>query len=119
MYKQLEENPPSPKFHVFLEAVGITDVKFYTHSEKYLAPGGIFVSVGPYPHGFSGFLESVHLVLEAFIRPRFLGGVKRKFMYVMHALYPLFELNDAISLSTKLPFEDFKKYAQYVEDGEI
>ncbi|KAI0086310.1 hypothetical protein BDY19DRAFT_960779 [Irpex rosettiformis] len=102
VYKQLEENPPSPKFHFLLEAVGITDVTLYTHCEKYLAPGGIFLSVGPYPHGFHGFLEALHLTFEAFLRPKFLGGVKRKFI-----------------LTTTLPFEDFKTYAQYVADSKV
>ncbi|KAI0818932.1 hypothetical protein BC629DRAFT_1278810 [Irpex lacteus] len=96
VWKQLEENPPSPKFHVFVEAVGVTEPRLYTHSDKYLAPNGIFISVGPTPHGFSGVLEALHLVAAGLLRPRILGGVKPKFA---------------------LPFDDFKKFDQYVIDG--
>lgn len=77
-YQQLLDNPPSPKFHAILEAVGNTDVPLYAKSEAYLAPGGLFISVGPYPHGLSGFGQLLRLLLEI-CRPAFLGGVKRKF----------------------------------------
>ncbi|KAI0689116.1 hypothetical protein BC835DRAFT_1407907 [Cytidiella melzeri] len=101
VYKQLEENPPSPKFHVFLEAVGNTDVYMYSHSEKYLAPGGIFISVGPFPHGLSDIAEFLHLVFEL-VRPGFLGGTKRQW-----------------TLLKQLAFEDFKTYAEFVADGRV
>lgn len=78
VYQQLMDNPPSPKFHVVLEAVGVTDVPLYTNSEAYLAPGGLFISVGPWPHGVAEFGQLVHLLFQA-VRPRFLGGVNRKF----------------------------------------
>lgn len=81
MYEQLERNPPSPKFHAFIEAVGSTDVKLYTHSEKYLAPGGSFVSLGPTPHGLSGIAELLQLAFSV-VWPKFLGGTNRKWMYV-------------------------------------
>ena len=76
-YEQLENDPPSPKFHVILEAVGNTDVPLYTHSEVYLAPGGLFISAGPYPRGRGGLGQLFRLVWEA-NRPRVLGGVKRR-----------------------------------------
>lgn len=57
------------------EAVGTTDVELYTHSEAYLVPGGIFVSVGPTAPQ-DGVLRFIRFVVEIF-RPRILGGVDR------------------------------------------
>ncbi|KAI0343538.1 NAD-P-binding protein [Trametopsis cervina] len=101
IHKQLEANPPSTKFHLFLEAVGNTDVKMYTHSEKYLAPGGHFISVGPFPHGVGGFFEMLHLCVEL-VRPAFLGGVRRKWSFVR-----------------ELPSENVPKYGELVNKGVI
>ena len=67
------KNPPQPKFHAMLEAVGNADWQLYTHSEAYLAPGGVFLSVGPQGSGVGYFLWKVYL------QPGFLGGTKRKF----------------------------------------
>lgn len=77
VYEQLERNPPSPKFHVFIEAVGNTDVKLYTHSPAYLAPNGVFITVGPQPSGLKGLPEWMHYSMEAFVRPVWLGGTPR------------------------------------------
>ncbi|CAL1704181.1 unnamed protein product [Somion occarium] len=52
VHETLEHNAPTPKFHVILEAAGILALPLWTHSEAYLTP--------------------------AFIRPTWLGGVKRK-----------------------------------------
>lgn len=77
MYEQLEANPPSPKFHAIFETVGGTDVELYTHSEKYLAPGGKFITVGLHPHGgLQGFARAARYALEV-NRPVILGGTKR------------------------------------------
>lgn len=78
VHEQLERNPPEPKFHVFLEAVGNTDVEMYTHSAAYLAPGGVFISVGPQPAGWKGMPRFGRYVVEALLRPKILGGVPRK-----------------------------------------
>jgi hypothetical protein len=71
------KNPPSPKFHAVLEAVGTADPDLYIHSEAYLAPGGIFASVGPQP-GVGGGITGLLRLLLALGRPAILGGVKRK-----------------------------------------
>ena len=85
MHEQLKQNPPSPKFHAILEAVGTADPSLYAYSESYLAPGGVFTSVGPQPGvggGITGFLR----LMFTLTRPAFLGGVKRKWTYVSATL---------------------------------
>lgn len=77
MYEQLAKNPPSPKFHGFLEGVGSSDPLFYTRSEAFLAPGGVFTSIGPQPAIGGGFTGLARLVFEV-VRPRVLGGTNRK-----------------------------------------
>ena len=77
IHEQLERNPPTPKFHVIFETVGGTDVPLYTHCEKYLAPGGVFVSVGVMPYdGLGSIAQACRYALELY-RPRFLGGTNR------------------------------------------
>ena len=80
LYQQLEADPPEPKFHVFIEAVGLADLELYTHSPAYLAPNGMFISVGPQPSG--PVLRSLpHLAryfFETLLRPRWLGGTPRE-----------------------------------------
>ena len=72
----LTENPPSPKFDILLEAVGIAYPSLYRLSENYLAPNGTYVSVGPTP---DGLVEASSLLWNAFIKPGWAGGVRRKF----------------------------------------
>ena len=79
VYEQLERDPPTPKFHVFIEAVGNTELELYTHSPAYLAPGGIFISVGPQPDGLKGIPHLLHYVFETYMRPVFLGGTPRTY----------------------------------------
>lgn len=81
-YKTLERDPPTPKFHVILEAVGNIDLPLYTHSEAYLAPGGIFVSVVPQPSGIGEVPSLGRYIWGALLRPRWLGGTKRKWRCV-------------------------------------
>ncbi|ETW85496.1 quinone oxidoreductase 6 [Heterobasidion irregulare TC 32-1] len=76
------QNPPSPKFNVILDAVGLADGSLYAKSEKYLAPGGVFVSVGPTPTGWSSTLQLLKLITDL-VRPTWLGGVRRKWTMVM------------------------------------
>ncbi|TFK27373.1 NAD(P)-binding protein [Coprinopsis marcescibilis] len=49
LHEYLTNNPPSPKYNVILEAVGIYDPSLYTFGTSYLAPNGAFISVGPEP----------------------------------------------------------------------
>ena len=75
------QNLPSPKFNVILDAVGLADGSLYAKSEKYLAPGGVFVSVGPTPTGWSSTLQLLKLITDL-VRPTWLGGVRRKWTCV-------------------------------------
>lgn len=77
MHEQLEAADVTPKFHVFYEAVGLIDPALFVHSPAYLAPGGIFLSVGPTSSGYS-YGEIANFVWNVLLRPSFLGGVKRK-----------------------------------------
>lgn len=76
LHATLAANPPSQKYHVFLETVGLLDTSLYTSSEAYLAPGGIFVSTGPQPKGFD-IAGLSKLAWKIFLQPRWLGGTKR------------------------------------------
>jgi len=76
VHEVLTENPPSPKFDVLLEAVGIAYPLLYQCSEDYLTPNGTYVSVGPTPHGLA---EASNILWNAFIRPGWAGGTRRKF----------------------------------------
>ncbi|KAH9915045.1 NAD-P-binding protein [Epithele typhae] len=63
-------------YDVFFEAVGFMDPALFVHSAAYLAPKGVFVSVGPQGPGLPSFLWNVML------KPGFLGGTKRKWKLV-------------------------------------
>ena len=76
IHEELMENPPSPKFDVLLEAVGLAYPLLYQCSEDYLMPNGTYISVGPTPHGLA---EASNLLWNAFIKPRWAGGTRRKF----------------------------------------
>ena len=56
--------------------MGTIDPTLFVQSEKYLAPGGIFLSVGPQGSGYLKFFWDVLL------KPSWLGGTKRKWKYV-------------------------------------
>ncbi|KAI0041542.1 NAD(P)-binding protein [Auriscalpium vulgare] len=73
----LSSNPPSPKFDGVLEAVGLIGNDLYAQSEKYLAPGGVFVSVGPQPEGLSDAGKFTKLLYNI-SAPRWFGGINRK-----------------------------------------
>ncbi|EIW84972.1 NAD(P)-binding protein [Coniophora puteana RWD-64-598 SS2] len=69
------ENPPSPKFDIIFDAVGLTDQSLYRESEAYLKPEGAFVSTGPVLGGLPS------MILQS-IRPSWLGGTKRTWKLV-------------------------------------
>ena len=81
MHETLAANPPTPKYHVILEAVGLVDPALFSHSEAYLAPGGTFVSVGPQPNGFD-VVALAKLAWKVWVQPGFLGGARRSFKCV-------------------------------------
>jgi NADPH:quinone reductase-like Zn-dependent oxidoreductase len=79
----LSRNPPSPKFHAIFDAVGLLSPGLYTHSEAYLAPGGIFVTSGSVPKmTLQGMITQMKLAWSIFLHPRFLGGTPRKYTFV-------------------------------------
>lgn len=49
LHTYLQKNPPSTKYNLILEATGTFDPSLYTFSKPYLAPNGVFLSVGPQP----------------------------------------------------------------------
>ncbi|TFY68889.1 hypothetical protein EVG20_g3367 [Dentipellis fragilis] len=77
----LSQNPPTPKFHGILDAFGLPNASLYANSEKYLAPGGIYASVGPQPHRLGDVPKLLELLFDM-VRPTWLGGVKRKFAFI-------------------------------------
>lgn len=80
LYSYLLQNPPSTKYQVIYDAVGVIEPSLFTYSENYLAPNGIFVSSGPMPKKIS-LTEAWNLVktLFAMFTPAFLGGINRKY----------------------------------------
>ncbi|KAG6821093.1 hypothetical protein H0H93_007252 [Arthromyces matolae] len=87
LHEYLEANPPTPKFHIILDAVALTDISLYSHSPSYLAPNGIFLSTGPMPKNLSPseLWKIATTVFTAYIRPAWLGGVKRRYKIFMMA----------------------------------
>ncbi|KAG6841464.1 hypothetical protein C0991_010889 [Blastosporella zonata] len=83
IHEILITNPPSPKFSVIFDAVGLADPSLYTHSPAYLAPNGIFVSNGPFPKDASGpELWNLVRTIVAISTPQWLGGVPRRWTVV-------------------------------------
>ncbi|THH17437.1 hypothetical protein EW146_g3376 [Bondarzewia mesenterica] len=70
-----------PKFNVILDAVGLADDSLYAKSETYLAPGGVFISVGPQPTGWVDVPKLMKLMFHL-IQPDWLGGIKRRWIWV-------------------------------------
>ncbi|KAK0470520.1 hypothetical protein IW261DRAFT_1553740 [Armillaria novae-zelandiae] len=80
LHEYLAQNPPSPKFHIILDAVALEDPSLFTYSPAYLAPGGTFVSCGAIQglHPFNLVLKTV----LAMFWPSWLGGVPRSYRTV-------------------------------------
>lgn len=81
--KYLVNWAPSPKFNIFLDAVGLINPTMYTSSGAYLAPDGIFVTTGPLPQ--KGSISEVWQLLKTFtaiMTPRWLGGVRQTYRHV-------------------------------------
>ncbi|EIW64611.1 NAD-P-binding protein [Trametes versicolor FP-101664 SS1] len=102
LHEQLAAADVTPKFHVFYETVGLVDPALFTHSPAYLAPGGIFLSVGPTSTG-AGYAAMANFVWNVLLRPSFLGGVNRKWKFVGVKAVP----------------EDLKAFAKLVEEGKV
>jgi len=100
IHEALSENPPSSKFDIFLEAVGIAYVPLFTHSEAYLAPNGTYISVGPMPGGFG---ETMSLLWNVFLHPKWAGGTRRRFQVI------------SVDLTTEL----LDNVAKMITDGKV
>ncbi|KAG6844721.1 hypothetical protein H0H87_004341 [Tephrocybe sp. NHM501043] len=83
LHEYLAANPPTPKFHIILDAVALTDISLYTSSPAYLVPNGIFLSTGPMPKNLSPseLWKIATTVYSAYLRPGWFGGVKRRYKY--------------------------------------
>lgn len=80
LHIHLAANPPSTKYDVVFDAVGLADPSLYTHSPAYLAPGGIFISSGPLPKDMSASeLWKVARTIKAITTPTWLGGTRRRY----------------------------------------
>ena len=75
LHETLAERFATDKFDAFIDAVGDHSLLF-TRSETYLKPGGIYVSCGPKP---PGFFAALGFLWDFRLRPRWLGGTKRRF----------------------------------------
>ncbi|KAG5643800.1 hypothetical protein DXG03_009623 [Asterophora parasitica] len=83
IHKHLLAHPPSPKFNVIFDAIGISDPSLYTSSSAYLAPNGVFVSSGPFPKDASApELWNLAKTVAAISTPRWLGGTPRRWTVV-------------------------------------
>ena len=75
----LSDNPPSIKYHAIFDAVGLIDPSLFTHSANYLAPGGIFATTGPLPHGLGiKDIWNIFRTIGAVTIPAWLGNVDRR-----------------------------------------
>ncbi|KAJ2925209.1 hypothetical protein H1R20_g11890, partial [Candolleomyces eurysporus] len=98
--------PPATKYNVVFEAVGLFDPSLYSHSSKYLAPNGLYISVGPQPwnQGFHLNLVPQGLrLIGALGLPSFVTGIKSKFLMV------------AVHNSV----EDNKRLQTYLSEGKV
>ncbi|KAI0335216.1 NAD-P-binding protein [Cubamyces sp. BRFM 1775] len=100
LHEQLAAANKEPKYDVFLEAVGFLDPTLFVKSAAYLAPRGVFISVGPQGSGLGNY---VSFAWNVFLRPSFLGGTKRKWKLV----------------TVKPVHEDLEAFAKLVEEGKV
>ncbi|KAF7972645.1 hypothetical protein HWV62_17312 [Athelia sp. TMB] len=109
LHLALSKNPPSPKFHVILDAVGLDDPSLYLNSRSYLAPNGIYLSTGPMPSfSLGGMRDMLSLIFHAYLRPRWLGGVPSAFKIFMlkHNREDLHEIKELIQEGKLKPAVD-------------
>ncbi|KAF6764758.1 quinone oxidoreductase [Ephemerocybe angulata] len=100
----LTNNPPSTKYNVFFEAVGLFDSSIYTKSCAYLQPNGVFVSVGPMPDEFSwGVLPGYLKWFAVMTLPWIFTGVRQK--------------GQIVAVNNKV--EDIELLRKYLEEGKM
>ncbi|GAA5851724.1 hypothetical protein JCM9279_004384 [Rhodotorula babjevae] len=95
---QLSSKYSDSQFDIFFDTVG-QDTSLYYKSPGYLKPSGIYVDVaGPQTDGSIGSGVRVALdFINRLVRPRFLGGVPRKYVFGMMTADKK-ELDDMASL---------------------
>ncbi|KAF8188383.1 hypothetical protein BJ912DRAFT_1107585 [Pholiota molesta] len=83
LVSHLTQNPPSTKFHVIYDAVGLVNPDLFTCSKNYLDPNGVFVSSGPLPQnfGFDAIWQWVR-TLRAIVLPSWLGNVQSRWAMI-------------------------------------
>ena len=119
MYKQLERDPPTPKFHLMFDGVGDQNVPLFSHSEAYLAPGGMYVTVGAPSFKPRALLNGLWLLWTVKM-PRWLGGTNRVWRYVNVSLK---EVCMGSLFRRQLPVmavqqQKLEKLATFVSNGE-
>ncbi|KAI0724610.1 NAD(P)-binding protein [Cerioporus squamosus] len=100
LHEQLAAADLNPKYHVFFETVGVMDPTLFVKSPAYLAPGGVFISVGPQGTGIGAIASFAWKVI---LQPSFLGGVKRKWKLV----------------SVQPNKKDWEAFIKLVEEGKV
>jgi NADPH:quinone reductase-like Zn-dependent oxidoreductase len=109
LHKYLSHNVPSTKYHIIYDAVGLVDPSLFTHSAKYLAPDGIFITTGPMPRNFSGSeMWNTVRTIGAILVPSWLGNVNRRysFVFVENSLTDIKALQELISNGAVQPIVD-------------
>ncbi|KAF5324560.1 hypothetical protein D9611_004260 [Ephemerocybe angulata] len=104
LHSYLTQNPPSTRYNVVLEAVGLWDSSLYSQSAAYLQPNGFFATVGPLPHEFTwGVVPQLLTWVALLVAPRFLTRVQAK--------------GQTVSAGTKA--EDMELVRRLLEEGKI
>ncbi|KAF7981832.1 hypothetical protein HWV62_31355 [Athelia sp. TMB] len=99
LHKTLAKRAFSPKFDIIFDAVGLSESSLYVRSRAYLAPGGIYVSTIPEPvFTPRGIWNILGLGAQAYLRPRWLGGVPSAFkcFVCVHNKEDLYAIRDLI-----------------------
>ena len=82
IHEYLVKNPPTVKYNVVLEAVGIVDPSLYTYSKPYLAPNEAFLSVGPQPDMSMKSVWDLIRLATSWL-PSFITGLKAHYHIIL------------------------------------
>lgn len=74
----LEENPPDPPFDAIIDCVANNN-EFYTKCQAYLKEDGVLASVAPVEDKLLGTAAASATLLGHVLRPKWLGGIGRRF----------------------------------------
>lgn len=87
LHEQLKEYTPALQYAYIIDAVGTWDL--WKHCEAYLVPGGTYVALAMRATGPGDIMCELSSVASAYVRPKWLGGVNRKFTFVIALLHIL------------------------------